>query len=151
MITIQREMLWQVASDVEQLLQEHYQELCMHKHIKKLNPAWDRYSALESSGALVAFTVRDDGKLIGYSAFIVQPHIHYADLLVGGNDVLFLTKSHRQGRTGLRLIRFCEEQLEKLGVRVITWHAKPGTDLIPILERTGYKTEEVILGKILGG
>ena len=149
MITFQQEPLYGVSSEIDGLLQEHYAELTLNKDRVKLNPRWSQYKALELVGAFVVFTARDGEKLVGYSAFFVQHHIHYADLVHAHNDVLFLTKEHRQGTAGIRLIKFCESQLKSIGVAKLTFHAKVDTSLIPILRRLGYQLEEVVQGKFL--
>lgn len=147
MIRYQQESLYEVVGDVEPLLALHYDELCLNKERIKLNPAWGEYRALEAMGRFVVFTARDDDKLVGYSAFFVNRHMHYLDLTVAFNDVLFLDPAYRQGMTGVRLVKFAE-RLTESGVNKICYHAKLDTNLIPILNRLGYKTEEVVLGKL---
>ncbi len=149
MVTFQQEMLFEVASEVDDLLQMHYQELTLNKERVKLNPMWTEYSRLEQAGVFKVFTARDEDKLVGYSAFFVRPHLHYADLLTAINDVLFLHPDYRQGLTGVRLLKHCESALKEMGVHKLCWHAKLETPLIPLLKRQGYTVEEVSLGKML--
>ncbi len=133
-----------------ELLEEHYQELTLFKDVVKLDVLWTRYKELEERGNLMAIGLWEDGVLIGYSAFIIIPHIHYKNVIVGQNDVLFLTKSKRKGRAGLRLIQESEKFLEKRGVTKVIWHCKYGTSLGPILDNMGYVDEEFVVSKILG-
>jgi hypothetical protein len=49
----------------------------------------------------------------------------------------------------LRLIKFCEVELKKLGAQKVCWHAKLDTALIPILKRMGYQVEEISLAKFI--
>ena len=149
MIVFQREILFDFIEDAEPLLEMHYQELAKHKERIALAPVWERYAELEKRGVFVLFTARDDGKLIGYSAFFVQTHIHYADMLVASNDVLFLHPGYRKGGTGIKLIMFSERQLKEQGVNKITWHVKFSNDFRPILHRMGYADEETMCGKLL--
>lgn len=147
MIRYQQESLYEVVGDVEPLLALHYDELCLNKERIKLNPAWGEYRALEAMGRFVVFTARDDDKLVGYNAFFVNRHMHYIDMVVAFNDVIFLHPDYRQGTTGIRLVKLAE-RLTDTGVNKICYHAKLDTNLIPILNRLGYKTEEVVLGKL---
>jgi hypothetical protein len=149
MVTFQREMLFEVAGEVDDLLQCHYQELTLNKDRVKLKPMWAEYRILEELGRFVVFTARDGDNLVGYSAFFVQQHLHYADLKTAINDVLYLHPDYRQGRTGIRLLQHCEAALKADGVDKLCWHAKLDTALIPILHRLDYKTEEISLGKML--
>jgi predicted GNAT superfamily acetyltransferase len=146
-ITYQAELIRDVAPDVDELLKMHYEELTLNKDRVKLAPDWMRYVSMENAGALRIFTARENGELIGYSAFFVQAHIHYEGTIVACNDVLFLRPDKRLGLTGVKLIKFSESELQRAGVNKITWHAKHNTPLIPLLERFGYRNEEVVMGK----
>ncbi len=149
MITYQKELLFEVLPDIEPLLAMHYEELTLNKARIVLNPMWEKYALLEQAGVLNIYTARQKGKLIGYSWFFINQHMHYADLTVAVNDVLFLHPDHRTGRTGIRLIQYCERELEKqLGKFKMVWHAKLVNDLADILKRMGYQTEEIMMAKI---
>jgi hypothetical protein len=145
----QKEFLCDVIAEVEPLLRLHYEELTLNKDRVKLDPDWDRYAQLEHAGAFHVLTARDDGHLIGYSAFFLAPHLHYRGLTVANNDVLYLHPERRMGPTGIRLIRFSEASMKTLGADKITWHAKYSNDLKQILVRLGYADEEAIMGKML--
>lgn len=149
MITFDRELLCEVVQEVQPLLDAHYAELTLNKDVVKLDPQWQEYALLEQMGRFVVFTARDDGVLVGYSAFFVNRHIHYAGLTVAINDVLFLAQSRRRGTTALRFLDFCEEALRAEGVRKLTYHIKFSLDWRPILHRKGYVDEEVMVGKLL--
>jgi hypothetical protein len=149
MITLQKECLIDCKADTLYLLTEHYNELTLNKEVITLNPDWDRYFELESKNKFHCFTARNDGELVGYSAFFVDTHIHYRDLLVATNDVLFLREDLRLGTTGIKLLKFSEQQLRLLNVNKITWHVKFAKDFRPILHRMGYTDEDTIVGKIL--
>lgn len=149
MIEYSKECLCDVVNEVEPLLQLHYEELTLSKDRVKLDPDWERYANMEHAGSFHVFTARDDGRLIGYSAFFLAKHIHYRSLVVANNDVLYLHPDYRCGMTGIRLIRSSETGMKALGAAKITWHAKYSNDLKQILIRMGYADEEAILGKML--
>ena len=132
------------------LLEQHYDELTLHKEHVKLNVDWERYRALEKAGKLLAIFAKVGGELVGYSVFILGTNMHYRDLKTANNDVLFLAKPYRNGTTlGLRLIRESEKRLLELGVNKVIWHIKKSRDFGPVLARMGYIEEEVLMGKIL--
>jgi GNAT superfamily N-acetyltransferase len=149
MITTQQEILFDVMDEAGALLKMHYDEIALHKESIKLKPIWERYAALEKAGSFVVYTVRDDARLVGYSAFFIMPHMHYADTRIGINDVLFLHPDYRKGRVGLKLIQFSEQALKQAGVDKITWHVKLAHDFRPILHRLGYVDEETVCAKLL--
>lgn len=149
MITLQKELLINIKTESEILLKDHYTELTLNKEFITLNPDWDRYFELELKNKFHCFTARNYGELVGYSAFFVDTNIHYRDLLVAANDVLFLRHDLRLGTTGIKLLKFSEQQLKLLNVNKITWHVKFAKDFRPILHRMGYADEDVIVGKLL--
>jgi GNAT superfamily N-acetyltransferase len=153
MITYQQESLFDIVNEVDDLLRLHYEELCLNRDKIKLDPMWDRYAELERSGNLVLFTVRDDKKLIGYSAFLVTKHLHYGMLTLAINDVLFLHPDYRSGRIGIKLIRMCESYFEDIKTPDVeikmVWHAKFDTSLEKLLRSMNYTAEEISFGRIL--
>jgi len=148
-LDLQTEPLADIISEVQYLLEQHYEELTLNKHQIKLKPIWARYLALEAEGKFITVTARIDGELVGYSGFFLDQHIHYEDLRVATNDVLFLRKDLRQGMTGIRLIKYSEGTMRDFGANKITWHVKYKNDIRPILHRMGYVDEDVIVGKLL--
>lgn len=175
MITFQKELLADVAAEVQPLLEQHYVELARNRDVVKLNPDWARYQVMELTGALIVFTARDNGRLIGYSAFTTYKHPHYQDLQMVSNDVLFLRKDYRrvqgwmgrlgslfgllprklmeQSSTGLSFLTFCETQIQSLypGDFCLTWHAKERTALASILPRLSYGVQDIVFSKLFKG
>jgi GNAT superfamily N-acetyltransferase len=151
MITYARETLFDVVEEVDGLLRLHYDELTLNKDAIRLDPVWEEYRALESMGRFVLFTARANGALVGYNAFFVTRHIHYAALTMAINDVLFLHPDHRRGSTGIKLLKFAEAELKAQGVQKVSYHVKRSLDWSPILHRMGYTDEEMVVGKLLQG
>jgi hypothetical protein len=149
-LKLQCEPVLLVKPEMEPLLEDHYKELTLHRDKIKLAPDWELYDKMEKTGNFYLLTARDDetNKLIGYSAWFVKPHIHYKETIVASNDVLFLDKDHRQGMTGVRLIKYSEQEMRRYAHK-ITWHVKGEPDFRPILHRLGYIDEDVIVGKML--
>jgi GNAT superfamily N-acetyltransferase len=136
------------------LLEEHYAELATVPDIMLLKPDVERYQTLEAAGNLFAigmFDIHGDGAetLVGYSVNIVCTNLHYGDLLMCQNDLLFVRKSHRRGMTGMRLITATERAAKDRGVKMMLWHAKPGTTLDRMLPRLGYDPFETIHYQVL--
>lgn len=145
-----RELLCEVVQEAQPLLDLHYQELCLHRDVIKLDPQWDQYALLEQLERFVVLTAReDDGRLVGYNAFFLNRHMHYGGFTVAQNDVLFLHPQARRGTTALRLIDWTEHSLRELGAQKLTYHVKFSLDWRAILHRRGYADEEVMCGKLL--
>lgn len=129
---------------------EHWHETARNKHLMMLKPDLPRYQTLEAHGALLSLVAYDDsGEVIGYSVNIMANHLHYADLRVCHNDVLFVRESHRNSPLGLKLIKETERLAKEAGCQLMLWHAKENTALAKILPRTGCKVQEIMFSKEL--
>jgi GNAT superfamily N-acetyltransferase len=134
---------------VASLLQDHWEELAKNKRIMVLKPDVEAYRAMEESGRMITLIAYEGEEIIGYSATFLVRHMHYADLITAMNDVLFVVKEHRHGRTGLQLIRETERVAKERGAQLMIWHAKQDTALEAILPRLGYNVQEIMLSKEL--
>ena len=150
-VRVQRETFDEMYPDIAPLLQEHWKEIALHQDEIPLAPDFERYKKLCNDGMCILMAARRDVVLIGYAVFFLHHHIHYKHTLYASNDVLFVRKPERQSIAGIRLIRDSERELDRLGVRRVTWHIKGSNDFSPILKRMGYEHEEVVMGKMLGG
>lgn len=131
------------------LLVEHWEEIARNKDLMVLAPDEDTYAALEKAGILFTLGAFDGDELVGYSATMVHQHLHYKALRYATNDVLFVSKRHRQGRLGVRLMRETELIAKERGAQLMLWHAKTDTPLEAILPRMGYAVQDVIFSKAL--
>jgi len=149
MIHIAREPFDQIyGAEVAAMLLKHWQEIALYQGDVPLEPDLERYRALEKAGALLCLSARDDGRPVGYAAWILAYHLHYASCKTATNDVIYLLPEYRGRTAGLRLIEESERVLiEECGAHVIRWHIKPANDWSAVLLRRGYQVEESILGK----
>lgn len=127
-----------------ELLIEHREELATDKALMVLKPDFDKYYALDETGELLVIGAYRGDRLIGYSVNLITNNLHYADLMMCQNDVLFLTKSERRGAAGLRLIRKTQEMAKLEGAQIMLWHAKPETNLDQLMPRMGGTVQDVI-------
>ncbi|HCE08099.1 MAG TPA: hypothetical protein DEQ40_05770 [Oxalobacteraceae bacterium] len=133
----------------EDLQREHWEELATNKQLMVLNPFAERYAQLEAAGILFALVAYDEDRIIGYSVNFLHHNLHYSALLMAQNDLLFVAKAHRTGRTGLRLMQETERVAAEHGAKMMLWHAKPDTPLHKILPRLSYGVQDIIFSKEL--
>lgn len=131
------------------LREAHYEELATNKKLMVLDPAVRIYERIEAAGNLFVLMAYDGDKLIGYSVNILATNLHYAGLLMAQNDVLFIAKDYRAGRTGIRLMDETERVAAKRGARMMLWHAKEGTNLDKLLPRRGCLVQDILYSKEL--
>lgn len=118
------------------LISAHWRELCKDRDRRKLAPDWDRYYDLERAGLIHSIGAWDGEDLVGYSVNILSTHLHYRDLLLLTNDLLYVADSARKASVGGRLIKATEQLARDLGAHEVTWHAKPGTALDVALSKS---------------
>ena len=133
MTTIQRESSWDCIEGIKALIEDHWNEVALHKDVVKLEPNWGQYAALEAQNRLVIITAREGELLVGYSVFFLHHHAHYKSCLVASNDVIYLVPGKR-GVVGTRLIRNSEtilkslaaggERAGKVFLQIITRHCR---------------------------
>lgn len=134
----------QFFNEAVELLIAHREELATDKALMKLKPDFDKYYALDGTGELMVIGAYRGNEMVGYSVNIITNNLHYADLMMCQNDVLFLAMGERKGATGLRLIRKTEQLAKLEGAQIMLWHAKPGTNLDQLMPRMGGTVQDVI-------
>lgn len=129
------------------LFQDHWDEVALNKQVMVLKPDMIRYKSMYEQGMLLVLGAWNDDNLVGYSVNFVMQHLHYADLRICSNDLLFVSKDLRKGRVGLRLIRATEAAAKEAGAKLMLWHGKPNTTLVEIMPALGYGVQDVIFSK----
>lgn len=139
-----------LVAEMEPLLAMQYEELTLHKDVVKLRPRWSLYLLMQSRGTLHVITARQGGvRLVGYSLFLVDQHLHYADIKLASNDVFYVHPDFRRGSVPLRFLRFTRGYLKDIGVHKIAYHFKAGNNFGAILKRLGYSPEEEVVAEII--
>ena len=136
-----------LLDEVDPLLKKHWEEIAHYKDIP-LSPAYDQYLKLQELGMLQCFSARDgDGVLIGYAVYLIRKNLHYQNSLWAQEDIIYIDPDRRG--VGMFLIKWCDEELKKLGVQVVSHHIKFAHDWSSALERLGYEKQDMILTKRL--
>lgn len=148
MVIVEERLTLELQAEIQPLIEAHYLEIAMYKDIP-LKVDWSVYWDAQMIGALAAFTVRDDGVLKGYAVYFVHPHGHYSGHLYAIQDVLYLDEALRGKLTGLKLIKYADNELRKKGVAVVMQHVKVEHDFGPMLKRIGYDEAEKVYTKRL--
>jgi GNAT superfamily N-acetyltransferase len=100
------------------------------------NPDYKRYIALDEMGALIVFTIRKAGALVGTAAFFLDTQIQQKDIVSATQSVNYIDKGHRG--IGIRFMKFCDEFLKGMGVDSVWRQATVKHDVGKLYERMGY-------------
>ena len=148
-LTYRQEFLAEAYDDAQQLLEMHWQEIALNRDAIKLNPDLVQYEEAEKAGCLRIFTARDDGRLVGYFALLVQRSLHYQDHAFANNDVIFLHPDYRKGHAASKLIKFAVECLAHDGVSMVFINTKTHRPFDVLLKRLGFNHIENVYAKRL--
>lgn len=146
MITYKIKTVEECFDDVQELLQNHYEELSVTKQYK-LNPDYEVYK--QNSGRIKIVICEDDGVTVGYIVFFVSPHLHYKDCLMAVEDIYYLKPEYRKGSTGIKMFRFAEIYLKSVGVNMVKYSTKTHLDNSKIFEYLDYKFIEKVFIKAI--
>jgi GNAT superfamily N-acetyltransferase len=137
----------QHIADAWHILEEHREELATDKVRMVLKPDLPVYIKLEDNNALLSIGAFDGDQIVGYSVSIISPNLHYSDLVMCQNDVLYLQEGYRTGPYGLKLIRETERLAKARGCHMMLWHAKMDTQFMALLAKLGYRVQDVIYSR----
>ena len=82
----------EMLAEAQILFDEHYEEIARNKQVMVLKPDEETYRKAEEMGTIFILSARQNDVLIGYSVNFVSNHLHYADLKLAQNDLLFISK-----------------------------------------------------------
>jgi len=140
-----------VIDEATPLLYRHWEESALDKERVPLDPDWARYASLEAMGALSVVTMRERGRLVGYSCMVVQPGLHYRSCLEARMDIFWLAPECRGRMGGVRLFRAVERELQRRGVKRIYAGSKLHKDVSSLFVKLGYVPIERWFSKWIGG
>ncbi len=138
-IVIGVERFEQVLPELHPLHLAHWQETERYRHVNGFQPD---YAAMEWSsrcGALVQFTAREEGALIGHLRVYLGKSRH-SGVIFAQEDTLFVTPEKRCALLGIWLMRYAERALvEQLGVREIRFDSKAANKADVLARRLKYQ------------
>lgn len=117
----------------------HWNETMQWQHGKqKWNPSFERYNSYIKAGWFIMITARDNGKMVGYCGAYILPSMHTQEM-IATEDFVFLLPEYRKGRNGVKLYKFCEDEVRRRGAKEISLTVKPETGAKRLIEFMDYK------------
>tara|TARA_R110000824_G_scaffold208044_5_gene393628 strand:- start:1328 stop:1777 length:450 start_codon:yes stop_codon:yes gene_type:complete len=149
MVEYKVETMTELQDELNPLFEAHWEEVALYKELP-LKPNWELYGALEDKDALVFITARNDGKLVGYTTWLLCPSLHYADYIFASNDLIFLDYDHRDAKHSKELLEFSETILKQNGAHLTTLHMKTYAAFESLAVSCEYDKQEYLYTKLLG-
>jgi GNAT superfamily N-acetyltransferase len=142
MITCQVEPFLPFLEEVKPLLQQHWDELALHKDRVPLDPQYGVYRSRDADGAILLVTVREAGALVGYFVGFVAPGLHYQTCLTLQMDIFWVHPDHRGSGAGWMLFKTVEAEARRRGVQRMFVGSKLHKDASWLFARLGYEEVE---------
>lgn len=128
----------------------HWQETEKYRHGLELNPDYDGFLRMEMAGALLLFTIRRDGELVGQTTMKTYTSMH-SQTKVANEDSLFLRADCRGNAfVMLSFIRYVVDVLEAIGVVEIRVSSKLVNKADKLMVRAGFTPFAIQLVKMVG-
>lgn len=149
-LKFQPELLTSIREEIELLAIDHWNEVQEHKDLFVFDIDWETYEAIESTGNLGTFTIRNkEDTLVGYFTCIASPHIHTKTVTVAVSDTVYIMPAYRKGHTASKFLDYVQEQMTNLGVDVLVINAKKDSGFEKVLSRKDFEPLETVYSKVL--
>jgi GNAT superfamily N-acetyltransferase len=132
------------------MLLDHYDENAPIKRVFKQELDWTRYMQAQDKGEFFLVTARIGlGRMVGYMAMFLQPHLHYKQTKVACDDAHYLMPEYRGQGAGKAMIAFAEKTAAERGATVFSMRCKAEQSHAHIFESLGYKLTDLVFLKEL--
>lgn len=124
MITAQVEAYQDCLPELKECYAQHWAELALNKDKVPLDPQYGVYDARDAAGQILAVTLREKGRLVGYFVGFVAPGLHYQTCLTLTMDIFWTHPDVRGGFAGVKLFREVEKEAKRRGVQRMFYGSK---------------------------
>jgi len=132
---------------LQDLFEQHYEEVYEGRNPFPPNPDLDMYERMESVGMAFGLFAFYEEIIVGYSVNFLAPNMHSKGFVTCNNDVLFVDPLFRDTPLGIRLIKETEKYAKSQGAALMVWNTPLNTSLVKILPRLGYNPIEAVMCK----
>lgn len=136
-VTFQVEAMWDCLDEIKALHSQHWGETEGYRGAEGFKPDYEQYVAIDREGAFLLVTARAGTKMVGYFMSLLYRSRH-SSKMVAGEDGFFLLPDYRRGWTLMKMMRFNEACLRKLGMKQLTLSEKLTNPIGPVLTRAGF-------------
>lgn len=147
-LSYKEELFEDMISEAIPLFYAHWEEVANHQDIRPLDIDYAQYIQLNRMGLVRFFTVRDEGKLIGYISLKVSNNPHYKTWKYAVSDVYYLDPAYRKTGTSVEFFSKIEEWLKSMDVKSVTIQDKIDHSHEKFFNSLGFKTVEQVYEKV---
>ena len=141
------ELMFDIIDEILPLGQKVWDEVDQMNDIMTFDPALDAFKAMEDTGQLRCYTMRQSGTLVGFALYLIQPVLHCKGKFHAVSDVMYIEKEYRG--LGATLLDLVQRDLKEEGVNWFTFIVKAGLDNGRLAEKLGCVLHEKLYQKEL--
>ena len=93
----------------------HWNETQAYRHSQPYAPDFNRYNSYAKAGWFLQATVRDEGRIVGYSGFYIVPSMH-TQVCIATEDTWYLRPEYRKGWNAIKFYKYIESICAQRGV-----------------------------------
>ena len=141
------ENTFDVLDEFLPLTQKAWDEVDQMKGHLTFEPDLEAYKALNNAGQLRLYTMREEGVMVGYALYLIQPVLHCKGSFHGLSDVMYIEPEYRG--LGGTLLDLVQSDLKEEGVKWFGFTVKAGLDTGRLAESLGCVLHEKVYQKEL--
>ena len=131
------------------LHQTHFAELESKRHPgAQFDPRYDYVNSWEAQGRLLIVLLEFDGEVVGNVGMLLDRGKTH-NLLTAQEQFFFITRQHRKGWMGMRLLRYVEKLLVAADFKEITFFSHPARPADAFYKRAGYQNSGSVFTKVI--
>lgn len=112
-----------------------------------LDPDFEKYRKLDALDMVKCFTARRGGELVGYVVYFTAFSLHHRTVKSAHGDIVYVKADLGLGRVVFLLLEAAEATMRAEGVQYCGWFVHQDGRARQILERRGYKADELVMEK----
>ena len=103
-ITFQVENYSDCIEELKELIDSNWEEAGLYNEKLKLNPDYEKVQSFANTENLFIITVRDQGKIVGYTVNLIDSHLHHKDSIFSVVDIIYLKPEYRNSSISTELL-----------------------------------------------
>ena len=142
MISIQCESLEDMIEELKSFLLAHHQEV--EDGAWQPDPDYDHYLECSKLGLMICTTIRDCGKLIGYSIDWQLKSLHYKGKTAMINDLIYILPEYRHMGLMKKLFEYLHVKCKSSKISMHSINLKVTNPCKQLMTELGYTNQEIV-------
>jgi GNAT superfamily N-acetyltransferase len=148
-VTGREPITYELMEELGPMFHIHWEKCGIYRDKMPLDVNKDFYVQSEKSGHAFIYTIRADGKLVGYSMVLLNYQPHYKKDVFAVVDAIYIDPEYRKGSRAKKFMKDIEAYVKRLGISILAYYVGIELDYPELFKYLGYDKTEVIYTKYL--